>query len=223
MSNPHYRNRAQLCVQPTDRESQFEAFQSIIASIMNANDDSPFQLLLQSKDIKLYKSTSSSSKKDGIYFKPPVRGSTHYYAIKDGEKLDPYEYYQPKGTQGFCQLFAYFLYIDEPGFTKVDMTGKAKVGIEEFDDYAENTLLCLKKFIEIIKSNQDIYDRFKAEFLTLRDDPKFGIKAVTRFKTFLDHCERLDIIDAKYYIYDNPLKGYTSKEGSKDQLWFSFN
>jgi hypothetical protein len=218
-----YPRKQNLCVQPTEQESQFESFQSIIAEIMNANDDSPFQLLLKDKGIHFYElsSSSSSSRKDGIYSKPPVGGSTHYYAMKDGIKLDPYKFYQPKDTQGFCQLFAYFLYIGEPGFIEVDMSGKTKVGIEEFDAYADNTLKALQIFLTILETNDEILERFKQYFSTV-DKAKHGIKSGTRAETFLRHCRELDLQDAKYYIYDLQLKGYT-KKASKPELWWSFN
>ena len=105
----------ELCVLPSmkERESQFEAFQSILAYMLNANEGSPYTELLKKHNIHLSllsKTKEGMEDKDGIYYKRPYRGSTHYIVKKEGKVIDPYDEYQPQGTQGFCQLFAFFIF-----------------------------------------------------------------------------------------------------------------
>lgn len=223
-----------LCVLPSGTESQFEAFQAIIAAIMNASPDSPYYLLLEQSHIPLFELPSSSpgKKADGIYYQKPVGGSTHYIAYKDGKRHDPYDSFQPRGTQGFCQLFAYFMYLqDLDGFipvtveteptTKDIRKQKKKVSPKNFLEYSQNTYQCLLKFLHLMNENVEVRKQFQTKFLELKKNDKkqtYGIKKTTTFPRFLDDLSKLDLASVQYYIYDNPLIGWKTKS-PRPALW----
>jgi hypothetical protein len=218
----------ELCVLPSmkERESQFEAFQSILAYMLNANEDSPYTQLLKKHNIHLSllsKTKEGMEDKDGIYYKRPYRGSTHYIVKKEGKVIDPYDEYQPQGTQGFCQLFSFFIFMVEKGFKKVHVDKKVnkvkKVNIDNFLDYAYNTYICLQKFLNLIKKDKELKESFNKSFRQL-DKKEFGIKPRTTSSRFLRDLGLLDLESVMYYIYDNPLQGWKNGEPKKE-LWES--
>jgi predicted transcriptional regulator len=218
----------ELCVLPSmkERESQFEAFQSILAYMLNANEDSPYTQLLKKHNIPLSllsKTKEGMEDKDGIYYKRPYRGSTHYIVKKEGKVIDPYDEYQPQGTQGFCQLFSFFIFMGEKGFKKVHVDKKVKkvkkVNVDNFFDYAYNTYLCLQKFLNLIKKDKELNECFDKSFQQL-DKKQFGIKPRTTSSRFLRDLAVLDLESVMYYIYDNPLQGWKNGEPKKE-LWES--
>ena len=232
-TNIHYNPNPKLCIFPTDNESQYEAFQAIIADIMYANFPpetseskmSAYELLCQINDIKLITPTPTQNDKKKydkiIYFSG--KATTHYKGFRNKTILDPYYFYQAEKTQGFCQLFAYFLVMEETnGFKLVDQT--RKIDVENFNKLAHNTQLCAKKFLELLDTNSLIKERFKMYFEYNVKQPKYikkhGIKEGTSCDTFLSDFENIndDLNNVKHYIYDQPLKG----GNDKSDLWFSY-
>ena len=118
MNNPYPINR-KLSVIPTGNESQFEAFQSIIAYIMSASIDqknvtpqnmSPYELLCKIHKITLtVKKPTKPQMKNKLFIVFKGKKITHYIAYVNGKPRNPYKFYQAKDTQGFCQMFAFFL------------------------------------------------------------------------------------------------------------------
>jgi hypothetical protein len=237
-ANPYETNYS-LCVLPSDPktiESQYEAFQSIFAKIMGGREQNdtgpkrPYEVLCDIAHIRL---GMSDSKPQGlavnsrtIFFKKPFRGSTHYRAVTvNGEVKDPYTLYQAKDTQGFCQMFAFFLAIgDEAGFQIVDQT--KKIDNPNFDKLWQNTNLCFTKCVPII-ARPDIYPLFEQEFNTIMTsiDPNenaayYGIKPGTTVDKYLNDFITINgnAKAVKFYIYDLPLVGY--KVGApKQNIW----
>lgn len=212
-----------LCVLPSieEKETQFEAFQAILTRLLNANFDSVYSLMLRKHSIPLFLSSKENkeNKKDGIYYQRPYRGSTHYTVIKNGKVLDPYDFYQPQGTQGFCQLFAFFMFIHQVDDFKLVRVHK-KVSVENFVDYAHNTLQCLKQFLDILKSDSKLRKVFQQRFrqFVKNEGEEYGISPKTSPTRFLRDLSKLTLSSSQYYIYDNPLKGWKSKQ-AKEDLW----
>ena len=215
-----------LSVIPTEGEAQYEAFQSIFAKIMSShyppkitepetNDMSPYELLCFKKGIKLFTLDKSGfTKGNGIYFK---QGQVTHYIAFNNIKLNPYDKYQPRNTQGFCQMFAYFMYVgDVSQFQFVDQT--KKIDVPNFKLLAENTYRCGIKSIKLLRENPDIYMKFDQEFKNLIQDKAYGIKAGTTLEKYLADFEKLQLKSTMYYIYDQPLVGYRPKAG-KPELW----
>jgi hypothetical protein len=226
-----------MCVipnSPQKRESQFEAFQSIIAYILNADHNSPYTLLCRNFGIDLYEKSERKKLKDSSIIKPFIvfkqsTKSTHYIGhkieITDKKKiisLDPYKFFQSPGTQGFCQLFAFFLSLNDlDDFIKID-DPKIKDFVK-FETYVLNTQNCLKKLLNLFNT----YNAFKLEFkdkfdqIVLNDTLRthYGIKKHTTFNQFLSDleffCHNLQPI--RYYIYDLPIN---ISKSFKQTLWF---
>ena len=244
-----------LCVQPTIKktkktnpEAQYEAFQSIFADIMYASY--PPQLidtsLMSTYELLCYKyniilvdlsggSVANLKKKmreynivpssKVIFFNPT--GTTHYIAYINGNKLNPYDYYQVKGSQGFCQTFAFFLATsDTDDFIVVDQN--SKIDEDNFNKLALNTQMCATKIFNILDNDLDIMGKFKEQFNSIYNNPKlrkkYGIKVGTTCEQYLHDFRWInnDLNSVKDYIYDLPLEGWPEK-GSRDELWFSYN
>jgi hypothetical protein len=220
--NELFETNLSLSVIPNKGESQFESYQSIIAAIMFAWDQqtddpsymTPYEYLCWENNIKL---SLSSRCNNCIFFKQPVKGSTHFKAKRDNKVYDPYEYYQAKDTQGFCQMFAFFLYTDNTSeFKKIDKSVK-KINDAEFCKLSINTYECLQKTIKILEKNAGVRDRFIMYFDDL-DKEEYGIKQGTTYKTFMKELKSFTLLSVMYYIYDNPLKGW-GKKYFNDHLW----
>lgn len=71
--------------------------------------------------------------------------------------IDPYDGWQPHGTQGFCQMFAFFgaMGLGDTLFTKVSEEMEKEAPIEI---YAQNNMTCLHESIQIILK---VYERKK--------------------------------------------------------------
>ena len=219
-----------LCVTQsiTDNESQYEAFQSILAHILSANfpplvtEDkipsmTPYELLcfkngiLLTTDESIYRSSQKS-----IFFKPSE--VTHYKSTKG----DPYELYQAKNTQGFCQMFAFFIIMSYiSGFQIVDQS--KKIDIPNFTKLANNTLICGIKTVKTLKANEDVYAKFNTDFMKLASNKKdrdhFGIKEGTTTEQFLTDFQKFSLKDVMYYIFDNPLNGHIPGQTYTDTFW----
>ena len=234
--NYNYDPNKQLCVYPTGSESQYESFQAIFAHIMAASygdmtqEKSPYELLCIKNKIKLMnkRPTKTDLQKYNkiIFFKKPTSGSTHYIAYLNAKKLDPYDYFQANKTQGFCQMFAYFLVMNDiANFKKVDQS--KKIDVDNFNKLSFNTQCCLKKSLNIIKNNDDIKKKFKSEFKNIMNDSKkvkyYGIKKKTTLNKYLSDFKKINdqLIAVKHYIYDQPLKGYR-KNSARPELWNSY-
>ena len=162
-----------------------------------------------------------------IYFTSSNKDlSTHYIGLEQNEndkliKHDPYQSVQAIDTEGFCQMFAFFLLIDPIGFVDVDQS--KQINVEEFNKLCYNTQLCFTKFYRLLKDNKDdILAKFKKEFDEINFE-YYGIKPGTTCETYLTDFQKLNdkITAVKYYIYDQPLNGWEQLV-KKVELWDSF-
>jgi hypothetical protein len=260
-----------LCVLPTplarlkdlvEQESQYEAFQSIFAHFMAADPNrkpydlpiTPYEilcrehniLLIPTKDdrasvIKLKEKQEAMGGMRIIFFNPSK--TTHYKALIKGQVRDPYKYYQANKTQGFCQMFAFLLAINDdidlttndiPGFKKVyqnpvvDLT-EENPNYTHFNSLVINSHMCLKEGLKYIRKSKNVYKAFEREFNVLVNDPKidkytgltqrehYGIKEGTEFNKYISDFEKInnDFSSVAYYIYDQPMKIV----GDRQILW----
>jgi len=217
-----------LCVFPTEGESQWESFQSILARILAGNVSktitdpqlmTTYELLCFRNGIKLIRSptkpTKGYEKGQRVIFYSPA-GTTHYKAITEDDKVkNPYDYFQASGTQGFCQMFAFFLAVSSlDGFQPV--VQRPNVDLINFNKISSNNHVCCIRTIQIIQSFPEILDRFRAEFNEImmdvnpaRNYTHYGIKPGTTADIFLRDFLIInsDIRNVKYYVYNNPLNG----------------
>ena len=237
-TNP-YPIRPRFAVSPSisGRESQYEAYQSIYTALMyshyppklgNDPESSAYELLCFKNNISIRAMPDDKPPKDiqpgtkVVFFKQGA--VTHYKAINSaGMVLNPYVNLQPKDTQGFCQTFAFLLANNmiTPEFQLVS-TIKPKIDVQEFNKFAINTQLCCRIGLKIINSNPDIKAKFKRDF-NLLNKKQYGIVAGTTVEQYLQQFSEMneDIATVKYYIYDQPLRGWP-QGAPKEQLWQSF-
>lgn len=209
-----------LCVLPTEGESQYEAFQAIFAHILSANippiidptriaQMTPYELLCGMNQIVLTDNpaTFNANGHQGIrsiYFKDEE--VTHYISTSG----DPYISYQAKNTQGFCQMFAFFITMgDVGGFYQVNQTN---LNTEGFLKLAFNTYFCGLKLVNLIYTSPPIFlNKFKDDFnkivVTPKDRKKFGIQGTPSLQQFVDDFAKLSFQDAIYYLFDQKLEG----------------
>ena len=216
-----------LCVMPTEKEdeSQYEAFQSVIAAIMSANigqgADTPYTLLCEKSGIQLVegKIPPANARRrltNAIYYEG--KAVTHYRAVlDDGSVADPYDLYQAQGTQGFCQMFAYFISTGQTArFHQVNQRVK-KINTAEFVKLANNTYECGRQTVAAIQGDPEVYALFKKDFNTLVKSD-YGIAPKTTCEKFLLDFLSLTINDVFFYIYDQPLRGWTL-HSAKAEVW----
>jgi hypothetical protein len=214
-----------LCVVPTEGEPQWESFQSILTRILAGNVSkiiidpklmTTYELLCSKYGIKLIlsrlKPTKGYQQGNKVIFYSKA-ATTHYKAITvDNKVRNPYDYFQASGTQGFCQMFAFFLAINSlDGFQVVVQT--PIVDLINFNKIALNNHVCCIRTIQLIQSSPDILDRFTREFNEIMIDKDsrnyYGIKPGTTSDIFLRDFLIInsDIRNVKYYVYNSPLNG----------------
>lgn len=158
---------------------------------------------------------------DGIYFTENSDGSTHYISVKNKKIKDPYKYYQFPKSHGFCQLFAFFLHInDESDFKKINFSNK--VTMNNFEKYVYNSFECLQKFIKILKDSKykTVRNAMRKDFNEM-DKEEYGIKENTSFTKFVNDMEKIPIEnvlmtiseDIDYFILED-----TENEKYNEQL-----
>jgi len=144
-------------------ESQFEAFQSIISNILDDTKDSPYMYLLEKYG--LFHTYNKRNLKEGIgIYIDKIKGDmAHYVAVINKILKDPYKLYQAKDTQGFCQMFAFFIATDDvDGFIPVNQ--RNKINVDEFNKLAINTQECAEKLLNLLDSDMQFYNLFNKSF-----------------------------------------------------------
>lgn len=210
----------ELCVYPTEpfdeQETQFEAFQSVLANILSADEDSPYVWLASTYGLSVTEiGDPMDFLPDGIYYYPEEQGSTHYVAVRGGSVYDPYDYFQPPDTQGFCQLFAFFLAVNDVQAFQVIPKGLRNTTQATFDKYVHNTYTALQKLLELLDSDRALDVRMRASFQRV-PPADYGIRcrSYDRFKRDL---ARLTLTDVRFYIIDQSIP--VDSHAQRDRLW----
>jgi hypothetical protein len=218
-----------LCVRPTAGETLFESFQAIIAHILYADisgrETTPYVSLCERAGITLVASRTAprSHPTDGpiIFYSPHT--VTHYKVLTEHNiVLDPYKFYQAKGTQGFCQLFAYFLAIgDTDEFMEVGEQTET-ITNEQFYNLAYNNVVCARKFCDLFEGDAIFREMFCRSFNRdiIGNRAFFGLVGRVTCEMFIEHLKSLDIRDAMLYVFDHPLAGIEKIRGpNRQRLW----
>ena len=205
---------------PTEGESVFESYLSILSDIIGTNNiyskiienyneanNTKIELQQTNNDSALPNRKGRGNNLDPIIYnyKPRSDDSTHYrvykynpFARRKWEIVDPYDLYQKKSSQGFCQMFAFFI-----------ATNNTQEFLEKIDDNDKdlltlNTFLCLRKVIDLINSSSsELKNRMKAEFENIKYEESKGIvdKSLT-FDDFVSELNKFNISDIRQYIDD---------------------
>lgn len=221
MMNPN------LCVRPTDDETQFEAFQSIFAAVMNVESNC-YKRLCELNDIHL----KTFAGEPHVAIKAILRDKTipdgakciickysdctHYIAyIKGKGMVNPYEHYQPYNTQGFCQTFAFYLAVQYGGNNQniviPDFVSLNPIDVftqQEFNQYVSNSTLCANAIIDLIESDKQLLEEMRIDFEIEKHDTRHDISVGTSLEKFLNEFKTISTFNqVGLYIYDNPFRG----------------
>ena len=164
------------------------------------------QLIQVIRDKKISEDTIEAylKKAEVKNFKPVSNDqTTHYKVWKDGQIFDPYKLYQARNTQGFCQMFAWFIAAgDTSDF--VEVTAQSNMTSEKFHNLALNTQRCAQKTIHLIRMNEEVKEKFNEGFLEERADKSKGIAGRTTLDRYLKDFEKInaDLRRVKDYVID---------------------
>jgi len=228
-------NKLSDIIVPTDNESIFESYLSILVNLLGVQDiykmiAHPIKVIsipeIHCNTPWVYNNIPDKPEKF-IYYCcckdddnnesdcEPI--STHYKVIDyetfgrsnslKARIIDPYHYYQIPGSHGFCQMFAKFI---------SDNNVKDFNTKKTIDGYQENTFICLQKTLKFIQENQDIYNTMKEGFnqdLTNKDFRKEnGITKHITFEQFIQDLYMFKLEDVKEYI------DYWLKKNIQDEM-----
>ena len=223
-------NKLSGIIVPTDDESIFESYLSILVNLLGVQDiykmiTQPIKVIsipeIHCNAPWLYNNIPDKPEKFIYYcckdedMNEPI--STHYKVI-DYETFgrnnslkaiitDPYYFYQIPGSHGFCQMFAKFI---SDNNVKDFNTQKTKNG------YQENTFICLQKTLKLIQENQDIYNAMKEGFNQDLTNEHFrkenGITKRITFERFMEDLYIFKLKDVKEYI------DYWFKKNAQDEM-----
>jgi len=217
----NYPINTQLCIYPTEpydeQETQFEAFQSVLARMLSADDGSPYVVLatlygLNVEEINLEGVDYVLNLPDGVYYRPAYMGSTHYLGVRDGRVYDPYDYFQPPHTQGFCQMFAFFLAVgDVRDFQRVGT--QRSTSLATLEKYTHNTYTALRKLLALLDTHRELDMSMRNSFQRL-NRAEYGIRCRT-YDRFKNDLALLTVSDVRFYIIDNPLPGDTRAQQTR--------
>ena len=212
----------ELPIQPTAGESLFETYLAILTDILGVeeiyqglidyyNEEKETDIKLITKDKENDRPEPRTDNNDPLIYKytPRLSGDTHFRVYKHDPNatlfhrkwvvVDPYDLYQKPRTQGFCQMFAYFIATDNTDefimVNREDSEDNKKIV------YRKNTYLCLRKVLQLInaikeKPKPDLIQKMEEGFQDCKDykdeeDPtkEFGI--VDKSMTFEDFIKNL--------------------------------
>ena len=113
--------------------------------------------------------------------------------------IDPYDLYQKPLSQGFCQMFAYFIAVNDVkefiDKSKIQDLNQETV----IDIHKTNMYECLKKTLKLIKNikmnEKKLYDEIVTEFEDIKQEPEYGIPDNMTFDDFISDLEKFEIID----------------------------
>ena len=162
-----------LKIKPTEGESVFESYFAVLSTLVGTREvfskmveESGIARVQEVKNKSDNPNTSTDDKRPIIYFFKPLRdGSTHYRVYAFREKYDerkkqyvgkwtttdPYSLYQKQKSQGFCQMFAYFIATNDTN-DFINKEDQQPPDLKEL--HKHNTFMCLKKTIKILEESQ---------------------------------------------------------------------
>lgn len=153
-------------------------------------------------------------------FSNSQESSTHYEVelynkqTNRWDRINPYDKYQLRNSQGYCQLFAFMLAkydtkeLKDLGFRETKQPDNIHViSNREFYNLAHNTLLVFQHFYHTFHRYLFLSDqRYKMQLL---DDYKqidksyYGIKSRTRIDKIMKELSQLTLRDVMDYLKDN--------------------
>lgn len=218
-------------IKPTQGETQYEAYQSIFAYIMNTDKDSPYIEIGKIDDIEIVQDCLAQRQphktQTKILYIKKNDGSAHYKGFVKGEIMDPYDYYQLKTSEGFCQMFAYFITSNNTkDFIEINQAPLFNTAYEMnitkqkiIADLAKNTQNCCKKSIDLLNTLK--YNKskefFETEFEKLKEAGRHGIPFQLTLDEYLQEFKKInsESKNIEAYIIENYEKIYNDETKRK--------
>lgn len=215
---------------PNDGETQYEAYQSIFADIMNTSDGSPYKEIGKIDDIEIVPDCIAQRQPHKTQTKIlyiQKNDSAHYKGFVKGEIMDPYDYYQLKNSEGFCQMFAYFITSNNTkDFIEINQAPLFNTAYEMnitkqkiIADLAKNTHNCCKKSIDLLNTLK--YKRakefFDTKFEELKKEGTHGIPFQLTLDEYLQEFKKInsESKNIEAYIIENYEKIYNDETKRK--------
>ena len=217
-------------IEPNMGESRFESYLAILTDLIGT--DNIYETIVKTNNtiISVQKvSTKNSLPKivDNLYqpiiyyYEPrSLDKSTHYRVYAHHETygrnnkktyrwtiIDPYDRYQKRNSHGFCQMFAFFITInDTDGFwNKAEPPYNSNEDMEPL--HTHNTFVCLQKTIKLIeelpRSTKETIEREFEYIKNPNDDyhiPDYGIPHNMRFDDFISEMKMFKKHHVKEFI-----------------------
>ena len=210
-----------LKIKPTEGESVFESYFAVLSTLVGTREifrklveESGIARVQEVKNKSDNPNTSTHDKRPIIYFFKPLNdGSTHYRVYSFLEKYDerkktvvgkwtttdPYSLYQKQKSQGFCQMFAYFIAVnDTTDFINKEYQQEAD--LKEL--HKHNTFMCLKKTIKLLEETNVIKKIISEQFEHIKYDTevKYGIPDNMKYDDFIIDLKSFEQHDLNNYI-----------------------
>tara|TARA_B100000902_G_scaffold379611_1_gene414099 strand:- start:3880 stop:4701 length:822 start_codon:yes stop_codon:yes gene_type:complete len=214
-------------IKPTQGESRFESYLAILTTLLGTDtiystlvDNLPGCVKIEEVKRKndLPKTNENLSSPVIYFYKPNGDGTTHYrvYLLEtsydDRKKIyrnkwiinDPYALFQKHSSQGFCQMFAYFIVKNDTNdfINKNDINHHDLNDVDFNETHSYNTFACLKKTLELISDFPNIYDLIEKEFEGLKFEVEgdYGIPKNMPFTKFVNELKAFQLDDVNEYI-----------------------
>ena len=215
---------------PNDGETQYESYQSIFAKIMDLTDGSPYKEICKIDDIEIVPDCAAQRRPGKTQTKIlylEEKEHAHFKGFVEGKVMDPYDYYQLKNSEGFCQMFAYFITSNNTNdFIEINEAPLFNTAYEIniikqkiIANLAKNTQKCCEKSIDLLnalkyKKAKEFFDN---KFQELKTERTHGIPIELTLDKYLKEFEEINskLINIEAYIIENYEKIYNDETKRK--------
>lgn len=130
-----------------------------------------------------------SNKNCIYYFNGPV---THYRVIKNNINIDPYENYQKPNSHGFCQLFAYYIFIGKTDNLKIARRTTA------LTDYANNMIYIINDIHNQLTKNTQHLINYELPFVCKENEYPLIL-----FNELVEKIKSYKLVDFIKFVVDS--------------------
>ena len=216
---------------PTEGESRFESYLAVLTALLgtqeiykNIVDETSDNISIQTV---VGKDTLPTTQKNNfnpiIYHYEKSKNNTDddgdddtHYRVYSYEKndtsrrgnvfrwkiIDPYDLYQKKNSQGFCQMFAFYIATNNTdGF--IDKTKEEELTKKRVKEiHLHNTFVCLQKTLDLMTDtlSPKLLNTMEIEFSDIAKDAQYGVSKNMKFSDFINDLKAFQKNDLHEYI-----------------------
>ena len=218
-------------ISPTEGESRFESYLAVLTALLgtqeiykNIVDETSDNISIQTV---VGKNTLPTTQKNNfnpfIYHYEKSKNNTDddgdddtHYRVYSYEKndtsrrgnvfrwkiIDPYDLYQKKNSQGFCQMFAFYIATNNTdGF--IDKTKEEELTKKRVKEiHLHNTFVCLQKTLDLMTDtlSPKLLNTMEIEFSDIAKDAQYGVPKNMKFSDFINDLKAFQKNDLHEYI-----------------------